>query len=709
MLNLFLRTFINRQTLISIKNFYTSIIHTILLLLLPFTPKNMATTDNDAPQPEFDPTVPSTPVSYPIKTLTDLKQRTYFESFHFPFNKASVPLSGNGVDGVMLPNRRRMMVCHDMAGGYIDDKWIQGGSNAESYAIWHWYLIDIFIYFSHNLVTLPPPSWVNAAHKHGVKVLGTFIVEWDEGRAIAEQFLATIDDAKTYAERLAELAHKLGFDGWLINMEVSLNVEKIPILKEFVSHLTEVMHSLVLGSLVIWYDSVTIDGELKWQDQLNGSNKPFFDVCDGIFMNYSWKEDYPRLSAAVAGDRKFDVYMGIDVFGRGTYGGGQWTTNVALDVIKKSDVSAAVFAPGWIYETQQPPDFQTAQNRWWELVEKSWGISQIYPKVLPFYSNFDQGRGYHISVGGNLVSDAPWNNLSNQSFQPYLEFSGDTETETIQAFVDFKQASYSGGGNITFKGVLEGDAYITKRIFHGKIHSGNSLRFTFSVKAEGSSMIGLSLEFTNTNDDMEKKTSILLASWGDTLLTMERFSSKYSSVIMPHHVNKLETAPGWIIQESNVTMQESTLTGIHALCYKSDPKSSSSDYHAVLGHISIQTSAKNAVFPPASEWHVESENLNWKSDPHGNKTVSLKILWKLISDATYAFSKYNIYVENEVNDTAQASKYVGLALVEAYYVTELLIPAGVTSLKFIIQACGINGDLQDVVESPFLRLPVEEL
>jgi hypothetical protein len=36
------------------------------------------------------------------------------------------------------------------------------------------------------------------------------------------------------------------------------------------------------------------------------------------------QEDYPRHSAAVAGDRKFDVYMGIDVFGRNTYGGGQW-------------------------------------------------------------------------------------------------------------------------------------------------------------------------------------------------------------------------------------------------------------------------------------------------------------------------------------------------------------------------------------------------
>lgn len=36
------------------------------------------------------------------------------------------------------------------------------------------------------------------------------------------------------------------------------------------------------------------------------------------------QQNYPRLSAAVAGDRKYDVYMGIDVFGRGSFGGGQW-------------------------------------------------------------------------------------------------------------------------------------------------------------------------------------------------------------------------------------------------------------------------------------------------------------------------------------------------------------------------------------------------
>lgn len=44
-----------------------------------------------------------------------------------------------------------------------------------------------------------------------------------------------------------------------------------------------------------------------------------------IFFFSMIQEDYPKLSADVAADRNFDVYFGIDVFGRGTYGGGQWT------------------------------------------------------------------------------------------------------------------------------------------------------------------------------------------------------------------------------------------------------------------------------------------------------------------------------------------------------------------------------------------------
>jgi mannosyl-glycoprotein endo-beta-N-acetylglucosaminidase len=132
----------------------------------------MANPSSSSPTPSFDPKQPSIPISYPIKTLQDLQSRTYFDSFHYPFNKSSVPISSSS----LLPNRRRLLVCHDMAGGYLDDKWIQGGTNPNAYAIWHWHLIDVFVYFSHSLVTIPPPSWINTAHRHGVKVLCLFMI-----------------------------------------------------------------------------------------------------------------------------------------------------------------------------------------------------------------------------------------------------------------------------------------------------------------------------------------------------------------------------------------------------------------------------------------------------------------------------------------------------------------------------------------------------
>ncbi|KAL6980751.1 mannosyl-glycoprotein endo-beta-N-acetylglucosaminidase [Sarracenia purpurea var. burkii] len=677
---------------------------------------------DDLPPP-FDPSQPSVPVSYPIKTLEDLESRTYFDSFHFPFNVASVSLQF-GNDGP-LADRPRILVCHDMAGGYLDDKWVQGGTNPDAYAIWHWYLIDVFVYFSHTLVTLPPPCWTNAAHKHGVKVLGTFITEWDEGRVNADKLLSTKESAHMYAERLTELASALRFDGWLINMEVNLDVGKIPNLKEFVSHLTKTMHSSVPGSLVIWYDSVTIDGKLSWQDQLNKNNKPFFDICDGIFVNYTWKKNYPKLSATVAGDRKFDVYMGIDVFGRGTYGGGQWDTNLALDVLKKDDVSAAIFAPGWLYETKQPPDFQTAQNRWWSLVENSWGLLQNYPKVLPFYSNFDQGHGHHFAIDGGQVSSAPWNNLSSQSFQPSLEFSGDNSPDSIQVLVDFKEASYSGGGNITFKGTLEDNASFMARLFQGELLLGDlPVHFTYSVKSNGSSLIGLALEFSSTT---KEKTSVLLASRGSTLLTMNQFSSKFSKIIMPRRVIKLETDSEWIIQDSSIAMNGSTLTKIHAVCYKSKPEldkhrlksqtdGTEKEYFAVLGHMTIKTSAlKNSDFPPSTSWLVKGQYIKWRSNSQGSKILSVKVIWRLKDWDSSRFSEFNIFVEKLADQKVSkresillgAKEYLGVAQVEAFYVSDLTVPSGISDLKFIIQVCGTDGACQKVDDSPYFLLPVE--
>ncbi|XP_062231133.1 cytosolic endo-beta-N-acetylglucosaminidase 1-like isoform X3 [Phragmites australis] len=665
-------------------------------------------------EPPFDASMPAPPISYPITDLATLASRSYLSAaanFHLPFNRASVPGPGEP-----LPARRRVLVCHDMQGGYRDDAEPQGGDNPAAYALWHWHLVDVFVYFSHCLVTLPPPCWTNAAHLHGVKVLGTFITEWDKGAEVCREMLATEASAQMYAERLTELAATLGFDGWLINIEVKLEVQFIDNLKEFVNHLTKTMHAAVPGSLVIWYDAITVNGELDWQNKLNKYNKPFFDFCDGLFANYTWKKNFPQDSVAVAGNRKYDIYMGIDVFGRNTFGGGQWTTNIALDLLKKVDVSTAIFAPGWVYETKQPPDFQSAQNRWWGHVEKSWGILRSYPKQLPFYSDFDQ-----VSVEGLQVSSDPWNNISCQSFQPMLKYTGDQVQ--LQAFMDFMDEPYSGGYCLTIKGSVQQNIILSEQLFNGGlVMEDESIHLFYSVRADANSAVGLSLDLASRK---KEGTSILVAE-DITTFTRKIQNHKYGSYVKadkaePHGPDNQD----WVLYKATVQSSAGyTLAGINIVCTlkivgKISPEpedriseantDGSSPYRASLGHMSIRKTDANTEFPPAESWITKGEYISWSSSSNTSKLVSLKISWKLKTTDQPSFRKYNIYVENLTADSnVKASRsHLGVASVDAFYVSNLEVSSEVTSVKFIIQACAHDGSWQKLEECPkFFLIPV---
>lgn len=49
---------------------------------------------------------------------------------------------------------------------------IDGTGNYDAYTFYNWSGIDIFCYFSHHLITIPPLGWINVGHAHGVKVIG---------------------------------------------------------------------------------------------------------------------------------------------------------------------------------------------------------------------------------------------------------------------------------------------------------------------------------------------------------------------------------------------------------------------------------------------------------------------------------------------------------------------------------------------------------
>lgn len=50
----------------------------------------------------------------------------------------------------------------------------------------------------------------------------------------------------------------------------------------------------------------------------------YFDACDGFFTNYSWIEPDLDESMEAAGERRHDVFIGMDVWGRNFHGGGMF-------------------------------------------------------------------------------------------------------------------------------------------------------------------------------------------------------------------------------------------------------------------------------------------------------------------------------------------------------------------------------------------------
>lgn len=74
--------------------------------------------------------------------------------------------------------------------------------------------------------------------------------------------------------------------------------------------------------------------------------------------------------------RRSDIFVGVDVFGRGCLGGGGFQCNVALEEIRKRKLSAAIFGPGWTHEVNQ-------------TVEISWVVETNYFEWLPTFRKYD--------------------------------------------------------------------------------------------------------------------------------------------------------------------------------------------------------------------------------------------------------------------------------------------------------------------------------
>ncbi len=257
------------------------------------------------------------------------------------------------------------------------------------------------------------------------------------------------------------------------------------------------------------YDSVIINGDLRWQDRLNTLNLPFFLPSTSFFTNYTWRSTLPSLSAQymlsldvslLQGSPKTlkDIFIGIDVWGRGSHGGGGFGCYKALEHTntRSMGLSAAIFGPAWSWESEQDKEGWNWE-KWWAYERRLWiGPERIgervdvppitmkpgeppcahgdykpltsffdpqvppNPYALPFYTSFSPGVGFKWFVGGAAVMHKPegWTDIDKQTSlgnrlwpRPSVEWDTIVLEEPLPAgstSLAFQDA-YNGGSSVT--------------------------------------------------------------------------------------------------------------------------------------------------------------------------------------------------------------------------------------------------------------------
>eukprot|EP01064_Diplonema_japonicum_P009188 TRINITY_DN16666_c0_g1_i1.p1 TRINITY_DN16666_c0_g1~~TRINITY_DN16666_c0_g1_i1.p1 ORF type:complete len:1040 (+),score=214.51 TRINITY_DN16666_c0_g1_i1:38-3157(+) len=415
----------------------------------------------------------------------------------------------NTVAGCMLPSRTtkkfefyktgtKILLCHDMQGNYTKADRSPYGAPRETdidglWRVRDWSVCDVFVYFSHCMVAVPPVGWVNACRANGVPCMASLVLEHADGQRQLSKMLASHDAMTNSVLKLVEIEEALGFSGYLINFEVSIPPTAVPLLIEFV----ELLKALSSGP-VIWYDSVTFTGQVAYQNMVNDTNKIFMDAASGFFTNYRHTADMAERTAALVADRRHDVWNGIDVFGRGTYGGGGYKAHEGVTLATRFGLSCAMFAPAWTWEnnSNSRQKFEAADDMLWSPIKQAHTNKGSRILSLPFTTTFNTGCGDRFHSKGRSLTTEPWYDLSQTSPVPPLPLATETGLRS-----EMQNSGGYDGCSCLKVDFSQGGAYVMGRLFDlGEQVKPTPQGFTLQI-ATKSADIGLLVAFTTIQNE----------------------------------------------------------------------------------------------------------------------------------------------------------------------------------------------------------------
>lgn len=378
----------------------------------------------------------------------------------------------------------------------------QGSATADYYAPTHWAYLDELVFWGgsagEGLILAPNAPVVDAAHRHGVPVLGTvFLPPVAYGGQLRwTRDLVRKDAAGRFplAAKLVRVATVYGFDGWFLNAETGGGDAALAAdMQAFLRALRA--EGAGHGLRITWYDAMNRTGQVGWQGALDELNRPFFQdaagpVADSLFVDFRWSAgrlaDSGRLAEQL-GRSRYELWAGVDVEAAG------WDSETDWDAIVPADrdhvVSYGFYRPEWtlghLPEGRTPGEFHAADDRFWS----GEGLDPTRPggtgsgwrapatavadrstlTTLPFATAFNTGHGLRWYEDGAATSATPWNHLGLQDRLPPRRWAIHTEGQRPDVSLDFTDA-WRDGSSLLVRGAL--DAPATLELFSARLPTG---------------------------------------------------------------------------------------------------------------------------------------------------------------------------------------------------------------------------------------------
>ncbi|AKU16470.1 endo-beta-N-acetylglucosaminidase [Luteipulveratus mongoliensis] len=390
----------------------------------------------------------------------------------------------------------------------------------------------------YGVVEIPNPAWIAHGHRNGVKVLGC----WFWPRGDADQFAALVqqraDGSFPVADKLIEIRQFFGYDGMFINQEGEpsagqpspySDAELAARLKEFVRYLKAKDPDYYL----CWYDSFNAKtGKVEYRNRVDEVNAvwlgtPQETLVDSIWMNYDW----PRADSDLAISRRTAVKAGFDplqtVFATTEAQQGGFNPRERFSDLANTTTTAptswALFVPNEMWNSEFNNDVTftpkgRAHARRWE--QQYWvgpkgnpalsgktsatqpaGRTDIHNPAhwdgvahtiveksvvgsLPFSSNFDIGVGPSFTIGGQQMSDRPWNNIGCADVLPTWQYWNIDRRGASSSVTLDETRVWEGAASIRVQGSTGNAGSVELRLYKTALPARHGLDVSFVVRPD---------------------------------------------------------------------------------------------------------------------------------------------------------------------------------------------------------------------------------